>query len=29
MSPEVVKKKLESIARYLNDLIRYKKITFN
>lgn len=29
MSPEVVKKKLESIARYLNDLIQYKKITFN
>ncbi len=29
MSPEVVKKKLESITNYLNDLLPYKKITFN
>ena len=28
MSPEVVKKKLESISLYLNDLLPYKKITF-
>ncbi|GBE41055.1 hypothetical protein BMS3Bbin09_00944 [bacterium BMS3Bbin09] len=29
MSPEVVKKKLESITNYLNDLLPYKKITFD
>ena len=29
MSPEVVKKKLESITNYLNDLLPYKKIRFN
>lgn len=29
MSPEVVKKKLESIANYLNDLLPYKKIPFD
>jgi len=29
MSPEVVKKKLESITNYLNDLSPYKKITFD
>jgi uncharacterized protein YutE (UPF0331/DUF86 family) len=29
MSPEVVKKKLESITKYLNDLLPYKKITFD
>lgn len=28
MSPEVVKKKLESITQYLNDLLPYKKIAF-
>ena len=29
MSPEVVKKKLESITLYLNDLLPNKKISFN
>ena len=29
MSPEVVKKKLESITNYLNDLLPYKKIPFD
>jgi uncharacterized protein YutE (UPF0331/DUF86 family) len=29
MSPEVVKKKLESISNYLNDLLPYKKITYD
>ena len=29
MSPEVVRKKLESITKYLNDLIPYKKISFD
>ena len=29
MSPEVVKKKLESITQYLNDLLPNKKISFN
>lgn len=29
MSPEVVKKKLESITNYLNDLLPYKRITFD
>lgn len=29
MSPEVVKKKLESITQYLNDLSPNKKISFN
>ncbi|MBI5665589.1 MAG: DUF86 domain-containing protein [Nitrospirae bacterium] len=29
MSPEVVKKKLESVTDYLNDLLPYKKITFD
>ena len=29
MSPDVVKKKLESITKYLNDLLPYKKITFD
>jgi uncharacterized protein YutE (UPF0331/DUF86 family) len=29
MSPEIVKKKLESITKYLDDLRPYKKVTFN
>lgn len=29
MSPDVVKKKLVSMAKYLNDLLPYKKISFD
>ena len=29
MSPDVVKKKLVSMTKYLNDLLPYKKISFD